>query len=75
MLGARRVTIRKFHTKDQQILGATVQNLVATVNCHQRFVHLWNNTPFTNLEDKLVELHPKTASLKDREENVLAFSR
>jgi len=35
MLGARRVKIRKFHTKYQQILGATVKNLVATVNCHQ----------------------------------------
>jgi len=47
MLGARRVKIPVFHTKDQQILGASVLNLVATVNCHQRFVHPWNNTPFT----------------------------
>jgi len=46
MLGARRVTIPMFHTEDQQPLGASVLNLVATANCQQRFVHPWNNTPF-----------------------------
>ena len=75
MLGARRVTIRKLHTKDQQILGATVQTLVATMNCHQRFVHPWNNTPFTKPGRQVVWITPENSFIERNREKVLAFSR
>lgn len=39
ILDARRVTCSKFHTKDLQILGTTIQNLVTTVTRHPGFVH------------------------------------
>lgn len=35
----RMVTLSKFHVKDPQILGITVQNLFAQVSWHMRFVH------------------------------------
>jgi hypothetical protein len=37
--GTRRVTWCKFRTEDPQILGATVQNVVATVSLRPGFVH------------------------------------
>ena len=37
----RRVTCRKSHTGHPQILGATVQNFVATTTLHLGFVHPW----------------------------------
>ena len=41
ILEAIRTTRRKSHTEDPQILGATVQNLVALATWHQEFVHPW----------------------------------
>jgi hypothetical protein len=32
ILGAQRVTLSKFHAEDPQLLGTTVQNLVAMTN-------------------------------------------
>lgn len=37
--GARPVTCSKFHTKDPQIIGVTVQNLVTMANWCLGFVH------------------------------------
>jgi hypothetical protein len=39
ILSARRVAWSKFHTEDPQIIGATLQNLVARATWQQRFVH------------------------------------
>lgn len=39
ILDAQRVTWRKFHTKDPQILGANAQNLVAMANWQPESVH------------------------------------
>ena len=39
ILGARRVIWTKFHTEYSQIIGATVQILVATANWLPKFVH------------------------------------
>jgi len=39
ILGARRVIGSKFHPKDPQVLGATVQNLVTQVTWHLGFVY------------------------------------
>ena len=39
ILGAWRVTWSKYHTKDPQVLGSTVQNLVATATWRPGFVH------------------------------------
>jgi len=41
ILGARRVTGSKFRPEDPQILGGTVQSLVATTTCRVGFVHPW----------------------------------
>ena len=41
ILGARRTTQSKFHTKKPQILGATIQNSVAMATWYLRFVHPW----------------------------------
>lgn len=38
-LDAQRVTCSKFHTKDLQIIGATIQNLGTMVTRHPGFVH------------------------------------
>lgn len=38
ILGSRRVTRRKFHTKGPEILGGTVKNFVATATCRLGFV-------------------------------------
>jgi len=40
MLGARRVTSSRFHTEDAQILGATIQNVVAWRLWDIGFAHL-----------------------------------
>jgi hypothetical protein len=46
VLGTRRVTRSKFRTDDLLILGATVQNLLATANWCPRSVHPWTaNVP------------------------------
>jgi hypothetical protein len=39
ILDARRMTWSKFHPKDVQILGVTIQNLVTTVTLDLGFVH------------------------------------
>ena len=39
ILGAWRVTWSKYHTKDPQVLGSTVQNLVAAATWRPGFVH------------------------------------
>jgi hypothetical protein len=41
VLGARRVTISKFRPEDPEILGGTVQSIVATTTWHLGFVHPW----------------------------------
>jgi hypothetical protein len=41
ILGPTRVTWSKFHTEHPQILGATVQNLVARATWRLSFVHSW----------------------------------
>jgi hypothetical protein len=41
LLGARRVIRRNFHTEGPQILGATVNNLAATMTWRPEFVHPW----------------------------------
>jgi hypothetical protein len=33
--------VKHVNTEDLQILGATIQNLVATLTCHLGFVHSW----------------------------------
>jgi hypothetical protein len=45
ILGTRRATWSKFHTKDPQTIDATVQNLVAQATWCLRFVHLWYKEP------------------------------
>jgi len=42
ILGARRVTQRKFHTENPQILDATIQNSVAKVTYRPEIEHPWN---------------------------------
>jgi hypothetical protein len=42
ILGARSMSLSKYHTEDPQILGATVKNLVATATWCPRFVHRWS---------------------------------
>ena len=39
--GARMLTCSKFPTGDPQILGFTIQNIVARANWRLRFVHFW----------------------------------
>jgi hypothetical protein len=39
ILGARRVTLRKFYTERPEILGATLHNLVARAAWRSGFVH------------------------------------
>jgi hypothetical protein len=41
ILGAKRVIWNKFHTEVPQMLGAILQNLVATMIRHPGFVHPW----------------------------------
>jgi hypothetical protein len=35
------MTLKKLHMENPQILGGTVQNLVALVTWRSRFVHVW----------------------------------
>lgn len=39
--GGRSMTLKKLHMENPQILGGTVQNLVALVTWRSRFVHVW----------------------------------
>jgi hypothetical protein len=39
--GARRLTIRKFHTEDQRMLGSTVQNSVAMATLRHDLCNLF----------------------------------
>jgi hypothetical protein len=39
ILGARKVICSKFQPEDQQLLGITIQNFVATVTWHLEFLH------------------------------------
>ena len=41
ILGARRMTWSKFHTKAPQMFNVTLQNLVTQVTCHLGFVQLY----------------------------------
>jgi hypothetical protein len=60
ILGARRVTETKFHTEDPQILGVTVQTVVATATWRLGFVvHPWYAQIFVSF----AHLHASDASV------------
>jgi hypothetical protein len=46
IVGARRVTLSKFHSKDPPILGATIQNWDAKATWHPALVHPWRNLSY-----------------------------